>query len=136
MRSRDPMVVGRANPRDDLRAVFEGGAARLARGISIVVFPQTTRTTVFDPERSTHRRQARAARPGPAGAARAQDQRLGNGRLVKDVGRIDPAKTVHIEFGEPLVAQGTGAAEHERVVEFIRGRLLAWGGTARLAGRA
>ncbi|MBE0618728.1 MAG: 1-acyl-sn-glycerol-3-phosphate acyltransferase, partial [Proteobacteria bacterium] len=44
MRSRDPIAVGRANPREDLKAVLEGGQARLARGISLIVFPQTTRS--------------------------------------------------------------------------------------------
>jgi len=42
MRSRDPITVGRTNPRDDLKAVFEGGEARLRAGRSIVIFPQTT----------------------------------------------------------------------------------------------
>jgi 1-acyl-sn-glycerol-3-phosphate acyltransferase len=130
MRSRDPVLVGRANPRDDLKAVFEGGAARLAAGISIVVFPQTTRTRTFDPEAFNSIGVKLARRAGvPLVPLALKTDAWGNGRLVKDVGRIDPEQTVHIEFGEPLVAQGTGAAEHQRIVEFIRERLLAWGGS-------
>jgi len=40
MRSRDPVLVGRTNPREDLKAVLEGGAERLRRGTSIIVFPR------------------------------------------------------------------------------------------------
>ena len=50
MRSRDPIVVGRTNPREDLTAVLEGGVERLKKGISIIVFPQSTRTPDFDPQ--------------------------------------------------------------------------------------
>ena len=48
MRSRDPIVVGRVNPREDLSAVLNGGVERLKKGVSIIVFPQSTRSSVFD----------------------------------------------------------------------------------------
>ncbi len=48
MRARDPVTVGRSNPRDDLKAVLEGGTERLKAGISIIIFPQTTRLAAFD----------------------------------------------------------------------------------------
>ena len=50
MRSRNPIVVGRENPREDLRSMISGSLDRLKSGISIIVFPQTTRMTQFDPE--------------------------------------------------------------------------------------
>jgi 1-acyl-sn-glycerol-3-phosphate acyltransferase len=129
MRSRDPVLVGRANPREDLAAVFDGGAERLAAGISIVVFPQTTRTPVFDPASFNSIGVKLARRAGvPVVPIALKTDAWGNGRIVKDIGWIDPAKTVHIEFGEPLAVTGTGAGEHQRIVEFIRGRLLGWGG--------
>ena len=130
MRSRNPVVVGRANPRDDLKAVLEGGSERLRAGISVVVFPQTTRTPVFDPAafNSIGIKLAKRAQVPVVPIALKTDA-WGNGRFVKDIGRIDPAKTVHIEFGAPLRVQGTGAAEHQRVVDFIEERLRVWGGT-------
>jgi 1-acyl-sn-glycerol-3-phosphate acyltransferase len=129
MRARDPVVVGRANPREDLRAVIEGGAERLRAGISIVVFPQTTRTPTFDPAafNSIGVKLAKRAQVPVVPTALKTDA-WGNGRLIKDVGPIDPAKTVHIAFGEPMTIAGRGATEHERIVAFIRERLLAWGG--------
>ena len=130
MRSRDPIVVGRTNARDDLKAVIEGGAARLGAGISIVVFPQTTRTVIFDPAEfnSIGIKLAKRAQVPVVPLALKTDA-WANGSLVKDFGKIAPAKTAHFAFGAPLSIHGTGSGEHQQVVEFIRGNLLAWGGT-------
>jgi len=128
MRSRDPVVVGRSNPREDLKAVLEGGAARLAAGISIVVFPQKTRMVTFDPSGFNSIGIKLAKRAGvPVVPVALKTDAWGNGPLVKDLGKIDPAKTVHIEFGPPLCIAGNGGAEQRQLVEFIRGRLLSWG---------
>jgi 1-acyl-sn-glycerol-3-phosphate acyltransferase len=129
MRARAPVVVGRVNPRDDLKAVFEGGLERLQAGISIVVFPQRTRSPLFDPTafNSIGIKLAKRAQVPVVPLALKTDA-WANGSLLKDFGRIDPAKTVHFAFGEPLPVQGAGAAEHQRVVGFIRENLEAWGG--------
>jgi len=49
MRSRNPIAVTRINPRQDLKTVMEEGEKRLREGLSVVVFPQTTRSVSFDP---------------------------------------------------------------------------------------
>ena len=130
MRSRDPIVVGRTNPREDLKAVLEGGAERLKSGISIVVFPQKTRSALFDPAafNSIGIKLAKRAQVPVIPLALKTDA-WGNGARLKDFGRIDPKKAVHFAFGEPLQVQGCGAAEHQQVIEFIREHLVAWGGT-------
>ncbi|MEJ2313321.1 MAG: hypothetical protein P8Y85_00785, partial [Nitrospirota bacterium] len=46
--------------------------------------------------------------------------------FMRDIGRIDPSKTVRICFGEPLVVEGRGDAEHGKVVEFIGSKLEEW----------
>ncbi len=48
LQSRDPVVVGRANPREDLKTVLEEGQVKLNKNISIILFPQTTRSVEFD----------------------------------------------------------------------------------------
>ena len=50
VRSRDPVVVDRTNPREDLKTVMEEGARRLEQGRSLVIFPQHTRSVDFDPK--------------------------------------------------------------------------------------
>ena len=129
MRARNPIVVGRTNPREDLKAVFEGGVERLQSGISIVVFPQRTRSATFDPAafNSIGIKLAKRAQVPVVPLALKTDA-WGNGARLKDFGKIDPAKAVHFAFGEPLSVQGNGAAEHQQVVEFIREKLESWGG--------
>jgi hypothetical protein len=41
--------VGRTKPRVDLKSLLEGGAERLTKGTSIIIFPQTTGTATLDP---------------------------------------------------------------------------------------
>ena len=129
MRSRDPIVVGRTNPREDLKAVLEGGLERLQAGISIVVFPQKTRSALFDPAafNSIGIKLAKRAQVPVVPLALKSDA-WSNGARIKDFGEIDPAKPVHFAFGRPLAVLGSGAAEHQQVVEFIKGNLLSWGG--------
>ena len=50
MRSRNPIIVGRTDPRKDFEAVMNGGAEKLSQGISIIIFPQSTRSLEFKPE--------------------------------------------------------------------------------------
>jgi len=130
MRARNPIVVGRTNPREDLKAVFEGGVERLKSGISIVVFPQKTRSALFDPAafNSIGVKLAKRAQVPVIPLALKTDA-WSNGSLLKDFGKIDPAKAVHFAFGEPLRVQGCGSTEHQQVVEFIREHLVSWGGS-------
>jgi 1-acyl-sn-glycerol-3-phosphate acyltransferase len=132
MRSRDPIVVGRTNPREDLKAVLEGGAERLARGVSLIVFPQTTRTPRFDPAEFNTMGVKLAKRAGvPVVPVALKTDAWGNGRLIKEWGRIDPSKTVHFAFGAPRGVATRGGEEHEEIVRFIAAHLAAWGGTVK-----
>ena len=53
----------------------------------------------------------------------------GNGKLIKDMGPVDPSKMVYFKFGEPMAVAGKGRAAHQYVVEFIAENVKAWGGT-------
>ena len=120
IRSRDPIGVSRKHPRNDFKAVMQGGLARLNAGISIVIFPQTTRTASFDPTQfnTLGIKLARKARVPVIPIALVTDA-WGIGKYLKDFGKIDPAKTVLISFGDPLWIQGQGAKEHAQILEFI-----------------
>lgn len=126
--SRDPIVVRRVNPREDLTVVLEGGAERLGRGISIIVFPQSTRSLALDPARFNSIGVKLAKRAGvPIVPIALRTDAWGMGRLIKDFGRVNPALPVHFEFGQPLTVAGNGKAEHAAVCAFISERLHAWG---------
>jgi 1-acyl-sn-glycerol-3-phosphate acyltransferase len=127
MRSRNPVAVDRVNPRDDLRAVLQGGAERLAKGISLIVFPQTTRTPRFDPEAFNTIGVKLARKAGvPVVPLALRTDAWGNGKWLKDFGRMRPEHPVHFRFGEPLTVQGSGRETHEAVVRFIQENLADW----------
>ncbi len=120
MRSRNPIVVGRANPRQDLRTVLEEGQNRLKANISVIIFPQTTRSINFDPQQFNSLGVKLAKRGNvPVIPVALKTDAWGNGRKFKDLGKIRPAKSVHITFGDPLLVQGSGKEEYKFIVDFI-----------------
>lgn len=127
MRSRDPIAVNRTNPREDLKAVLEGGCERLKKGISIIVFPQTTRTTAFDSAQFNTIGIKLAKKAGvPVVPLALRTDAWGNGRYIKDFGKIDPSRKVYFHFGPPIWIAGRGHAEHEAIVAFITKKLREW----------
>ena len=89
MRSRDPIVVGRTNPREDLTAVLEGGVERLKKGISIIVFPQSTRTPDFDPQHFNTIGVKLARKAGvPVVPLALKTDAWGTGKKLKELGPI------------------------------------------------
>jgi 1-acyl-sn-glycerol-3-phosphate acyltransferase len=128
MRSRDPVVVERINPREDLKTVLEEGVKRLNAGISVVVFPQGIRSVVFKPEGFNTLGIKLAARACvPIVPIALKTDAWGVGRYLKDFGPLDRNKKVHITFGEPMIISDRGAEEHERIVRFIQEKLQQWG---------
>lgn len=127
MRSRNPITVGRSNPRDDLKAVLDGGVEKLRAGISIIIFPQTTRTPVFDPEQfnSIGVKLAKKA-DVPIVPIALKTDAWGTGTLLKDYGKIAPGKQVHFEFGKPLKIKDRGTEEHQQIIDFIQTKLAEW----------
>ncbi len=127
MKSRDPILVTRVNPREDLKTVLSEGVIRLKDGISVIVFPQTTRFVSKDLTRFNTIGIKLALRGGvPVVPFAVRTDAWGNGKRIKDFGKIDPSKPVHICFGDPIFPTGNGRKEHEAVVEFIAGKLNEW----------
>jgi 1-acyl-sn-glycerol-3-phosphate acyltransferase len=127
MRSRDPITVRRENPRDDLKAVLEGGTERLKAGRSVIIFPQTTRTPVFDPTQFNTIGIKLAKKAGvPVIPVALKTDAWGNGKYLKDYGRIVPSKRVHFAFGKPLTIRDRGNEEHNEIIRFISEKLNEW----------
>ncbi len=129
LRARDPVVVGRKNPREDLTTVLKEGAKRLAAGRSIIIFPQSTRSPVLDLKlfNSIGIKLARNAQVPVVPVALKSDA-WGCGRILKDFGPIFPQIPVHFKFGEPIFFTDTGKAAHQQVIDFISANLDAWAG--------
>ena len=126
--ARRPIVVGRTNPREDLRIVMEEGSENLQKGISIIIFPQKTRSAHFE-QKSFNSLGIKLAKrnKAPAIPLALITDAWGNGKIVKEVGEINTDKKVHFEFGEPINIDGNGSAEHEIVLNFIEDRFKKWG---------
>jgi 1-acyl-sn-glycerol-3-phosphate acyltransferase len=121
------ILVRRVNPREDLTVVLQEGSARLASGASVLVFPQATRTTDFSPQEFRSLGVKLARRAGVPIIPVAIDSRAwGNGKLVKDLGPIDPSLPVRFAFGAPIPVTGRGTEAHEACVAFIGDQLAAW----------
>jgi len=131
MRSRDPIVVERRDPRADFAAVMEGGARNLEKGISVIVFPQSTRRPALDRRHFNSMGVKLARKAGvPIVPVALRSDAWGMGGLfglLKDHGPIRPQIPVHFRFGSPLAVEGSGKAEHDRVYSFIENCLAEWG---------
>ena len=124
MRNRDPIIVSRDNPREDFKNVMEGGLERLNRGISVLIFPQTTRTTRLDPKAFNSIGIKLAKKAGvPVIPFALKTDAWGIGRWIKDFGRIDPSKQAWFRFCDPLMIRGRGKDEHETIIQFITEKL-------------
>jgi len=128
MRSREPIVVSRVNPRDDFNLVMEQGYEILKQGKSIVIFPQTTRKTIFKPEDFNTLGVKLAKKAGakviPV-AIKTDFWENGKG-LLKDLGPINRKKPVYIKFGEPIEIKSNGKEENKQVIDFIATNLKKW----------
>jgi 1-acyl-sn-glycerol-3-phosphate acyltransferase len=125
--SRDPVVVDRVNPRDDLKVVMEEGARRLEQGRSLVIFPQHTRTVDFDPKQFNSIGIKLAQRTGTIVVPVALlTWAWSSGKTLKDFGPIFPSRTIYFAFGEPMEVSGKGHEEQQRIVDFIQGHLKKW----------
>lgn len=130
MRSRNPVIVERVNPRDDLSIVLRDGLARLQAGISIIVFPQHTRSLDFDRQlfNSIGIKLARKANVDVIPLALKTDA-WGQGKRIKELGRIRPDLPAHFKFASPLHISGNGKKEHSEICDFIETTVRHWQNT-------
>ncbi|WP_077072598.1 lysophospholipid acyltransferase family protein [Mailhella massiliensis] len=125
--ARDPLAIGRANPREDLATVLEGGKKLLEEGRSVIIFTQGSRKKDVKEEdfNSLGVKLARKANVPVIPIALKTDA-WGEGSLIKDMGWIKPQLPVHVRFGEALEVRGPGKEEHASIVRFIRESFDAW----------
>jgi 1-acyl-sn-glycerol-3-phosphate acyltransferase len=127
MRSRNPIVVGRNDPRKDLEAVMNGGVDLLHNGISIVIFPQSTRSVEFKPEEFNSLGVKLAKKAGVEVVPIAlKTDFWGNGKLIKELGPLDHHKHIHIKFCVPMKVSGNGKEDNQRIIDFIQSSLKEW----------
>lgn len=127
-KARHPILVGRANPREDLQIVLNEGSARLKDGRSVIIFPQRTRSKYLDAKNfnSLGVKLAKRNNVYVVPLALLTDA-WENGKIIKELGKLDRTKKVHFAFGEPFKVETSGAEENQRVIDFIKSKLKEWG---------
>jgi 1-acyl-sn-glycerol-3-phosphate acyltransferase len=128
MRAVDPITVTRKDARKDLTDVMTQGTEKLARGKSILIFPQSTRYDHFDIAKFNSLGVKLASRAGvPVIPIALKTDFWTNGKILHGFGPLRRGEPIHIEFGEAIPVSGRGKAEHQAVVDFISSRLRDWG---------
>ena len=127
LEARDPIALGRVNPREDLMLVMKKGAELLAQGRSVIIFTQGTRKPVVD-TRDFNSLAVKLAKKAsvPVVPVALKTDAWSEGSLMKDFGWIRPEIPVHVCFGPRISIGGTGKEEHEEILKFISGKFMAW----------
>ena len=127
IRSRNPIVVGRVNPREDFRLVTTGGKETLARGLSLIIFPQSTRSTRFIPGKFNSLGIKLAKNAGVKILPMAiKTDFWGESKRIKGFGPLNREKPIYMTFGEAMTINGNGKEEHRQIIEFITSHLEKW----------
>ncbi len=127
MRATNPITVTRTNPREDFKRVMKEGLEKLSAGISIVVFPQTTRAERFNPS-EFNSIGVKLAKNGavPIIPFALKTDAWHNGKIIRDFGRLEINKGVFFAFGEPIFVKDRGSEEQRKIIDFIENRLNQW----------
>ncbi|UCD90416.1 MAG: 1-acyl-sn-glycerol-3-phosphate acyltransferase [Desulfobacterales bacterium] len=128
IRATDPIAVTRKSPREDLKMVLSKGHALISQGYSVAMFPQATRSANFDTSTFNSLGVKLAKKSGvPVVPIALKTDFQGNGKILKDMGAVDPQKSIYLKFGEPIAVEGGGQKTHQKIVRFISDNLREWG---------
>lgn len=129
MRKLGCIAVTRSNPREDFKKVLDEGTQRLREGKTVIIFPQSSRSAIFD-EQQFNTIGVKLAKHAqvPIIPLALRTDFLANGKLVKDLGPIRRKLPVWFAFGEPITeVKGSGKEEHKQIIDFIKENLTSWG---------
>jgi 1-acyl-sn-glycerol-3-phosphate acyltransferase len=127
MRTREPIVISRDNSRQDFQKVMDQGQLLLKKGISLVIFPQSTRKVEFIPEDFNTLGIKLATKAGVQVIPIAlKTDFWKNGRFLRDLGPIDRHKKIYFNFGKPFQISGSGKDNNQKIIDFITSNLAIW----------
>lgn len=126
-RALDPIGVSRRNARLDLRAVLDQGCAKLAAGTSVLLFPQGTRSGIFEPERFNTLGEKLSRDAGvPLVPIAVQTDFTPPGRLLRDFGPVDIRRPIRFSVGPAIMPDLARGERHQTALAFITKRLRTW----------
>lgn len=120
--------VKRKHPGEDLNQVLKEGTRLLKEGVSVILFPESTRQDVFKYSKFNSLAIKLAVRAGVSVVPVAlRTDCWGVGKRFKDYGPLRSDIPCNIAFGVPVKPIGRGKNEHRQILEFIADRLESWG---------
>ncbi len=127
LKALNPIAVGRRNPRNDLKQMLVFGKERLESGISLVVFPQTSRQSHIarDSFNSIGIKLGERNKVPVVPLALKTDT-WDQGKILKDIGRIRPEREVRMCFADPILVKDRGRDKHTAIIDFILQKLKEW----------
>jgi len=127
MRNMRCIPMTRTDPKTDLKTLMDLGPKLLNEGVSIVVFPQSTRAEKFDTADFNSIGAKLAKRAGAPIIPLALETSIwGKGKMVSDFGPIRRERPVHFSFGELIEAGADDKEAHRRCVEYIGTKVTGW----------
>ena len=127
MRAVDGIGVTQKDARGDFETVMKEGCERLAKGMSVVIFPEGTRNRIFQPSQFNSLGTKLAKRAGVCMMPVAlKTDFWGNGKLLRTFGPLDCRKEAHFKFGAPVMPEGNGKEAQEYALEFIQKHVQMW----------
>lgn len=127
--SLNPIVIDKKSPKDDFIKIIKDSKEVIKNGKSIIVFPQGTRTTEFDSKKFNTIGIKLAKHTGiPILPIALKTDFWTNGKLIKEIGKIDINKEIYIEIGKPIYVKNNGqdAIYNKQITDFISTKLKEW----------
>lgn len=120
--------VARKHPGEDLMQVLGEGSRLLQEGVSVILFPESTRQKVFSYRKFNSLAVKLAIKAGvPVIPVALKTDFWGVGKVIKNYGSLQPQIPCHIAFGKPIYPTGRGKKEHQQIINFIAEKLESWG---------
>ena len=126
MKATNPIAVTRTDPKKDYKTVISEGKKLLESGRSIIVFPQSTRGKFVKEEFGSIGNKLAQRANVPIVPVALKTDFWGNGKKLKDFGKIHRNREIHFEFGEPLGTDVNIKQRHLTIISFIEEKLKEW----------
>lgn len=124
----NPILLDRKSARVDLAETISQGSERIRGGASVLLFPQGSRCKVFETRRFNTLGAKLAREAGvPIVPIACKTDYISIGRLIKDLGAVDPSKTVRFAIGPAIDSSLSQAEVHKACIDFITNKLMEWG---------
>ena len=103
------------------------GKRLLEEGRSIIIFPQSTRSEEFNPEKFNSIGIKLVKSAGvPVVPFALKTDFLGNGKYFRDLGPVRPKRQVWFEFAPARQVEGNGQTTQQEIIDFIQSKIADW----------